>query len=323
MDWVDRRPLDQLQFGIAFPENERKHVADFVRHTLVVCGAQTAEDISRIGCTTLFAHGLDIEACRKIRLGVGGGGVGIPCFVGMDRYCLVHDTIGGLQENQTPHDPEQIPHITRELTAEEKAKVALVETARRVQGKTGADRLIKTMDLLRGREGVTSDLENELDRVIGDAVVEPEAEAVESVKEPHNVTVLADRMRRAKSAGLDGDLMAELLETGANELEYLKGLIGRLAALPAPGAPSWECPDHPAVNWACRYCIAQEIVKGPFTPRLFLVPAFEGTRAMTDNIAAVVGEEVDATVEKMQQHEPDVVGLFVQAARWRRKLSRE
>lgn len=317
-DWTDQRPVAELPFGAVFPEDQRDTIAGKVRDALAKCGAEIAEDINRIGCTTLHAHGVSVDDAKVIRLGMGGSGVGLPCFVGLDRYCLIHDTIGGLQEGQAQRDAEQIPNMTRELTIEEKSKIALIESARRTQGKTGSDRIIKTVDFLRGREGVTPELRKELERLVPEGAVQEAPEGKASSQEVHDVSALVRRLylRAEEMATGPERHVAELLETAARELEYLKGLIAKMAALPPP-TPDWLCPDHKTTVWSCRFCVAAALVNGPFTPELFVLPE-------TSSGTTLTASQIDPNaVEETARKSDKTIVLAARVARWRMQMARD
>lgn len=128
-----------------------------MRAILDACGCKIAEDIVALGCTGLV-HKIttcppfelwtrlgSINTARFFRLGIGGSGVGLPCYVPPDRYCLVHEVSGGLQDGQEPHHLEAVESISRSLTAQEATQSALVSHAK---GSTEA----VASDLLAGRK---------------------------------------------------------------------------------------------------------------------------------------------------------------------------
>lgn len=256
MDWTDKRPVADLTFGIVFPEEQRAAHADSVRALLAKFGAKIAEDIKAIGCTTLAAAGIDIEAARIFRLGLGGSGVGLTCFVPGDRYCLMHETVGGLQEGQVPKYPEQAAGISRALTAEERVKVGLIEHVRHLDGVSDRERA----DILSGRK-----LPSEF----------------------------------ASEDGQDGSPPPPLLPP-----------------LPVMDS-SFVCPDHDVTSWACRYCIAEAIVKGALVPTLLLTWE-EGT-----DMTNVTAGELEAKLKELDDQGASVAAVYVKAARWSRRLARE
>lgn len=129
----DTRPIAEMPF----------EGGDATRALLTRCGVTEAREIDTLGCTGAAKHGLSIDEIMALRLGLAGGGVGLPCFVGQDRFCLAHNTIGGLQREQLQRYPEQIPAISRELTKKEKGRVAYTEAVRHSPGKgqSVADRI--------------------------------------------------------------------------------------------------------------------------------------------------------------------------------------
>jgi hypothetical protein len=161
IDWTDRRKLEDLPFGAVFPESERASISIMVNETLHKCGVEIAEDISKLGCTGLAAaeknniFSIDdgvIAFFKRVRLGVGGSGCTLPCFVPPTRYCLVHETIGGLQEGQAQCFPEMVEKVSRELRPHERKHVEVVESARRVEARTENDRLNAARDIVMGED---------------------------------------------------------------------------------------------------------------------------------------------------------------------------
>jgi hypothetical protein len=189
MDWIDERPLDQLTFGFEAPLDERESTAAFVRETLQRCGVKLAQDIGDVGCSGLAAQGISIEDSKRILLGLAGSGCGLVCYVPVDRFCLVHGGVGGLQVNQASRHIEHVPSISRDLTPSEKLKVELVESARRIRARSTGDRILDTADALSGRK-VPDDLLGRAEAILGDVEPEPEPEpapqqsAVEEPEEP-------------------------------------------------------------------------------------------------------------------------------------------
>jgi hypothetical protein len=107
------------------------------------CGVQVAHEIETLGCTGARSYGLSIDEITSLRLGLAGGGVGLPCFVAPDRFCLAHNTIGGLQNEQKARYPQMVGEISRELTPQEAGQVAYTEAVRRT-GKGGVGEQMAT-----------------------------------------------------------------------------------------------------------------------------------------------------------------------------------
>lgn len=148
-----------------------------VRATLRSCGVEKAGDINMVGCTGAVKSGLTVDAASALILDLAGSGFGLPCFVPQTRYCLVHKTIGGLQDGQKQHHTDMVEKISRELTPEERGKVKLVEASRRIRGKNLEERLADTVDALSGEQlpagfasGYPQDevADGTLDPIIGD-----------------------------------------------------------------------------------------------------------------------------------------------------------
>lgn len=163
----DKRPIDEMTFGLEAPEDERAAVADGVRQLLQECGCKTAEDIVKLGCTGVAEHWMRelaasdvsetaadvaISAGQRLRLGLAGGGVGLPCFVAPDRYCLIHETIGGLQDGQLQRHAEFAEAISRELTPVERNRMKLTEVARRRHAGSLSDTTTAAANALGGRD---------------------------------------------------------------------------------------------------------------------------------------------------------------------------
>lgn len=161
----DERPITKMPFGAEEKTPEaREETATRVRALLEKCGVAVADDINQLGCTGVVAalkepgtDTLSILAAQFLRLGLAGGGVGLPCFVPISRYCLVHETIGGLEPGQAQHHPEFVEAVSRGLTPEEHGKVALVEQARR-RGRKDPE---AAADILGGRDESLSEEKEE------------------------------------------------------------------------------------------------------------------------------------------------------------------
>lgn len=267
-------PIDEMPF----------QGGDTVRATLRMCGVATAGDIEKLGCTGAAKHGLDASNIATLRLALSGGGVGLPCFVPITRYCLAHNTLGGLQDGQKQWYPDQVEGISRPLTAKEKGTVELIEASRRIQGQTLGERLMTTADALAGRE-LPKGFE---------AVGEDEEEVPAAQKK------------------------FTLRETGV------------------PFEPSsWVCPEHPKLNWACRYCIAQAIVAGPYSPVYLLASGMTGASELPLDQRvnkgeqpqltglAMGGESVEPAIVTFDQRGDTATDVFVRVARFTRRLARE
>ncbi len=179
-DTSDMRLIAEMRFGVNYspptprkedsrewtPTPEQEQEQAWVREYLASCMCVHARDIETLGCTGVakFEAGQAeaVKAGTRLRLGLGGGGVGLPCFVPPTRFCLVHNTVGGLQEWQMQHHPEYVNTISRALTPQERIQVGLTDKARRMRG---GDRTTEAMDVLSGQnqdvlEEVASGLED-------------------------------------------------------------------------------------------------------------------------------------------------------------------
>lgn len=153
---INRTPIEKMNFGADEKPEERDAVVARVRSILKTCECVVADDIAALGCTGLAAHwgtptGL-LEAGKFLRLGIAGGGVGLPCFVPPTRFCLVHNTIGGLERGQVPEYPEQIDKVSRELELAERAHLAIVNQAQQVDDDSLRRTTRLASNILSGRD---------------------------------------------------------------------------------------------------------------------------------------------------------------------------
>jgi hypothetical protein len=144
MDWSDTRPIEEINFALDMPDSENARAR--VREVFLKVGCKTADDAAEVGCTGLAAAGFSIEDSVFVRQHMAGAGFGLTCFVPQSRFCLVHNVIGGLQENQDQRHPEMVDKISRELTTKERGHVELIESSRRIEGRKNV------MDALAGRK---------------------------------------------------------------------------------------------------------------------------------------------------------------------------
>jgi hypothetical protein len=136
----DERPLSEVQFALGDAQAQQK--AEEVRGLLRLCGVTTAQDIVDLGCTGLVlqleqqSHALVdpmlVEA-RFVRENMSGSICGLPCYVPNHLFCLVHNTVGGLQASGNKDGPQSNPHpaglalCSRPLTPEEGGKLQGVQ----------------------------------------------------------------------------------------------------------------------------------------------------------------------------------------------------
>jgi hypothetical protein len=149
---VDERPISELNFGYnEFGEEDRLGEATWMRKKLAALDVQTAQGIVDLGCTgAIFS--LTVGEIARFRLGLAGSGVGLPCYVPITRFCLAHNTIGGLESGQVSRHSENVEKISRELTPVEAAKVRLMDKSRRIDKDTIVDTQKAVSSLLGGRD---------------------------------------------------------------------------------------------------------------------------------------------------------------------------
>lgn len=218
----DMRTLDEMPFA-----GTTACSPDMVRAILSKCGVAVARDIELVGCTGAAAAGLHVEEISELRLAVGGGGVGLPCFVPPTRFCLAHNTIGGLMPGQAMYHQEHVDSISRPLTPEERGKVKLMEAAIRTRGKDSKDKQNNAHEVLTGYtlpEGFEAVAEDG-----GADFTKPDVTPEE-------------RVRLMEAARWPGQNTAP------------------------PVVDAWRCPEHPKPAWNCRYCAAQAVVEGALEP---------------------------------------------------------
>ncbi len=358
----DGRPISSLRFGLTetgrqvevemregvpgtgvmVPEViiDEKLAAE-VRDVFEICGAVIAQDIIELGCTGLAAHNISIEVAQRIRLGLAGSGIGLVCYVGPDRFCLVHNVIGGLQESQAPRHADYAKLISRELTPAETAHVAMMETARRAD--KGAAR-----DALTGHR-VGDGFLKEVTEVLGgpEIPVDPAPPASTSAPAapvppvvlpcphgrphygmcPHCMgfagTPVGTVVATAVPAGMPTVMPAIHFQCPACDAVYpwpIPGLAAELHpktrrctrcfAKPDDAEVRFKCPDHTETTWHCRFCVAAELVKGELSPSYFLGP----------DTTERTGEDVNKAIATLDAFDGAV--LYVRVARWQRRLTR-
>lgn len=250
----DTRQIAEVTFAEGDPNK-----AAAVRGVLGRIPVVTAEDLHGLGCTGLTLHGITVEEAKFVRENMGGAGFGLTCYVNLNRYCLVHETIGGLQDGQVPRHVEAYPHMSRELTTKERFHVDLIESVRREKDRS------KALDMLMGK-------------------VMPEA--VKTVRE--------------NFAEFENETPSTWVET-----------------------PPWQCSEHGKTLWSCRFCVASEIVKGALVPKFLMGHAEEGTTVLIEDIDQVEPADIDERIGKLDAAGASATGLYVQVARWVRKLARD
>ena len=134
----DERPLAEIRFG-QDGRGSALAIEAAIRGYFEQVGVKVGQDIIDLGCTGLvsklretgtLAIAITLNTAQYIRRNMSGSICGLPCYVPRDRFCLVHDTIGGLQAAgnmdgpQAPRHSEALPLMSRELTEDERRTVA-------------------------------------------------------------------------------------------------------------------------------------------------------------------------------------------------------
>jgi hypothetical protein len=314
--------------GIMVPEIiTDKALEVVVRQALAKCNALTAQDVFDLGCTGLAVHGVDIETTQAVRIGLAGSGVGLPCYVGPDRFCLAHNVIGGLQEGQDQRHAHAVAQISRELTPAERSHVAVMETARRTDKGDARDALIG--------HRVPEEFLKEVTEVMGgpSAPAEP---APAPVAPPAPAAIPAGAMVAVVAAGAPIAPPAIHYQCVACDAVYpwpVPGLPAdvqpkerrctRCFAKPDDAEARFKCPDHTETAWHCRFCVAAELVRGALSPNFLMGHAEVGTTVMMEDMQEFEGAAVPARLAKFEEAGVSGAVLYVKVGRWIRKLARE
>jgi hypothetical protein len=250
----DERPLAEINF--AMDESDpatRERVQAETRIAFSLVGVKVAQDIVDLGCTGL-AGKMGLRGAQVLRKNMSGSICGLPCYVPPDRFCLIHNTIGGLQlqgnvdgVQQNPH-PEGVALCSRELNDEEKKHAAVMQS--------------KIDEHARKLTG-------EADPADTSAPPEPAIRFVEQ-RNYHCAITFHD---------------------------------------------GFQCPEHTAPEWRCRFCLAAAIIAGDFEPQTMarlIDDRGVGAFAPGGTLGETLADDHYTSVE-----------LYVRAAIWRRKMVRE
>lgn len=253
--------------GIIVPElsvdNEMRTNALAILGTLDVTTAGTLIDL---GCTGLTARGARVDQIRDVRSALEGSGLGLPCFVGTDRFCLAHGGIGGLQDGQQQRYVESLPSMSRALEPRERAHVEMIESARRMEGGKRA-----AVDALSGKR-------------VSDGFLQ---DVTQGLEQPGEAPAVVD--------------------------------VPPTPAAVARAEDAFKCPEHGKTYWNCRYCVAAEIVNGPFEPT-YVVDSDPGTLV---KVAYVKASELDTKLSDLDDAGAVSVHVYVRVAEYRHKLARD
>jgi len=74
---------------------------------------------------------------------------------------------------------------------------------------------------------------------------------------------------------------------------------------------TFVCPEHEAMVWECRYCLAASIIQGPLQPEVFL-------ELQNDRVSE--SQEIKRLKDVLAQSKFDTVTAFARVKRWERKL---
>lgn len=154
-DDIDNRPIESIPFASHIASaSARNNVRGVIACILRDASVKTAQDLIELGCTGLTirlpVRAQAIQDATLVRENMAGAGFGLPCYVPPNRFCVVHNVIGGLQPNQVQRHAEGVEVCSRPLTPEEKAHasgmLAFVanEGAKEAKEHFGAERVDST-----------------------------------------------------------------------------------------------------------------------------------------------------------------------------------
>lgn len=126
----------------------------------------TRADIETLGCTGCLAMGLSLDDIQFLRFGLAGSGVGLPCFVPSDKFCLAHGVSGGLQDGQEQAYAVWVDKVSRPLTPQEASHDKLVSAARKSDREHGAHSLLHGHTMPKGWEEVESTVQSNAEEIL-------------------------------------------------------------------------------------------------------------------------------------------------------------
>jgi hypothetical protein len=345
----DTRPLAEIEFAIDVQDPAaREMAAGNVRAILRRCGVAHAQDIVDLGCTGLFSKlcgsapdpafavvaADSLVLVQRVRANMGGSLVGLPCYVPPDRFCLIHNTIGGLsvEKGQASRYPEVIPQVSRDLSPQERGHVSLIEAARNTDATTRAGQLREAKDTLAGKQ-LPKGWTMESDAPQSD--MQPPGPATAAAANLDVTTGAAAEERvvgfckaLSYAIGYDAGVVAidHIVADFDLPLPLAEG-IARLARIAVAAVQEQDmgfiCREHvDAPAWHCRFCIAQMVANMPggYKPALLMAPATEGTTAILEDAGEIDPADVDTVIEKYSfPGAADTAALYVKCARWHRE----
>jgi len=261
----DERPLSEIRFAQDLPIPQRDRMELEIRRKLSCASVSCAQDIIDLGCTGLvmrlsrnmpeFEAVEALQYAQDIRANMAGSVCGLPCYVPDTRFCLVHNTVGGLQLSGNKDGPQLNPYpeglelCSRELTVEEVAK-------------------------MRGVHAFIQD------------------QGAKEVAEHFNAEVISE-------------------DTEAHfDFETKEVTTPAVVAL-----ASFTCPEHSEFISGCRFCLAQSIVDGPLEPQLRIHAEYSDSHSIESADASLLSDLLTSDVISVE--------MYVLAARWSRKLTKE
>lgn len=114
-----------LALNAPTPEDRAEHTRRALR-ILRACHVLTDVHLEFLGCTGLAHYGRTIEDSRFLRNALAGSGVGLTCFVPVDRYCAVHESLGAHDVKYPVPYGKHLPEISRPAVGGEKEQVPLL-----------------------------------------------------------------------------------------------------------------------------------------------------------------------------------------------------
>lgn len=129
------KPLSEIEFFSPHAKEVRSIFAD--------AACRTDEDVINCGCTGLVSRLIEyfnlpgekaVEQATIVRANMEGSGFGLPCYVPERYFCLVHNTVGGLQKGQAQKYASAVSTCSRELHSDEHLHASAVQAAINQEG---------------------------------------------------------------------------------------------------------------------------------------------------------------------------------------------
>ena len=248
--------------------------------------------------------------------------------------------------------PEEVREFLRScgaLTAQQVAELGCTGTYRKTESTLTVDERIRFCQKVRQSiAGVgiimTCYVPDSLYCLVHDCVggLQPQqkqqfVEVLPSItRELHPNEIVGNRMVKHAISRYRGETGAHEILSGAGDADDLARAIGDRqgatdgpAELPTVGRPdgtwtraadrqatetAWKCPEHSALTWSCRYCVAAEIVAhGSLVPDYQIIGT---TNACVDGKTLCPGGEVDRVLVEQVRLRAEKTEIWVRLGAW-------